>query len=339
LAVGLGGLIVLSRVALQGLLGATSPFILAWPAAMIAAFVGGFWPAIVVSVLGLLVGQWVLQAGGVPQLGPGGAAIFMAFGFVFAAAGGMRKRGLKRAAADAERLNDMQRRLAGVARLNAMGEIAATLAHELNQPLTAIASYAGAAQRLVEREPGHPANVGDLLDKVTGQATRANEIISRIRSYVTKTELSLAPQSLSEMFEEALAIATAGAGRKVAVRRAFDPSADRVLADRVQAQQVMVNLIRNAVEAMAGAPRCELTIGGRVGPTGFVEACVSDTGPGLPPELAERLFEPFVTGKSDGMGIGLSVSRSIVEAHGGAIRAETAPGGGAAFRFTLKRAP
>ncbi|HEX4712834.1 sensor histidine kinase [Phenylobacterium sp.] len=339
LAVGLGGLIVLARVALQGVLGAASPFILAWPAAMIAAFVGGFWPAIVVSVLGLLVGQWALQTGGVRPLGPGGAAIFMAFGCVFAAAGGMRKRGLKRAAADAERLNDMQRRLAGVARLNAMGEIAATLAHELNQPLTAIASYAGAAQRLVQRDAGQPANVGDLLDKVSGQASRANEIIGRIRGYVTKTELSLAPQSLSEMFDEALAIVTAGAGRKVAVRREFDAAADRVLADRVQLQQVMLNLIRNAVEAMAEAPRRELTLGGRAGPAGFVEAWVSDTGPGLPPELAERLFEPFVTGKSDGMGIGLSVCRSIVEAHGGAIRGETAPGGGAAFRFTLRRAP
>jgi signal transduction histidine kinase len=339
LAVGLGGLIVLSRVALQGALGPTSPFILALPAAMIAAFIGGFWPTVVVSALGLLVGQWALQTGGLPPLGAGRVAIVMGFGLVFAAAGGMRKRGLKRAAADAERLDDMQRRLAGVARLNAMGEIAATLAHELNQPLTAIASYAGAAQRLVEREPAQAANVGDLLEKVTGQAARANEIIGRIRGYVTKTELSLTPQSLSAMFEEALAIATAGAGRKAAVRREFDAAADGVLADRVQLQQVMVNLIRNAVEAMAEAPRCELTIGGRAGPAGVVEAFVSDTGSGLPPELVPRLFEPFVTDKADGMGIGLSVCRSIVEAHRGAIRAETAPGGGATFRFTLERAP
>ncbi|MDB5427382.1 MAG: sensor protein FixL [Phenylobacterium sp.] len=339
LAVGLGGLIVLARVALQGALGPASPFILTLPGAMIAAFVGGFWPAIVVSVLGLLVGQWALQTGGAPPLGPLGAAIFTAIGVIIAVAGGMRKRGLKQAAADAERLDDMQRRLAGVARLNAMGEIAATLAHELNQPLTAIASYAGAAQRLVERDTGQSANLGDLLEKVTGQAARANEIIGRIRGYVTKAELSPAPQSLSEMFDEALAVAAAGAGRKVVVRREFDTAADRVLADRVQLQQVMVNLIRNAVEAMAEAPRAELTLGGRAGPAGFVEAWVSDTGPGLPPELAERLFEPFVSGKADGMGIGLSVCRSIIEAHGGGIRAEPAPGGGAAFRFTLRRAP
>jgi signal transduction histidine kinase len=338
LGAGLGGLIVLSRVAMQGPLGASSPFILAWPAIMLAAFIGGFWPAMAVSVLGLVVGQWAMETGGAPPLGPGGAAIFMMFGLVFSIAGGMRKRGLKRAAADAERLNDMQRRLAGVARLNAMGEIAATLAHELNQPLTAIASYAGAAQRLVERDNTLPGGVADLLEKVTGQAARAREVIGRIRGHVTLSELALTPESLSEMFEDAVAVATAGTARTVAVRREFDARADRVLADRIQVQQVMVNLIRNAVEAMADAPRCELRIGGRAGPDGVVEAYVADTGPGLPADLAERLFEPFVTGKADGMGIGLAVCRSIVEAHGGAIRGESDPYGGAVFRFTLRRA-
>ena len=339
LGAGLGGLIVLSRVALQGPLGASSPFILAWPATMLAAFIGGFWPAMAVSVLGLAVGQWAMETGGAPPLGPGGAAIFMMFGLVFSIAGGMRKRGLKRAAADAERLNDMQRRLAGVARLNAMGEIAATLAHELNQPLTAIASYAGAAQRLVERDDALPGGVAELLEKVTGQAARAREVIGRIRGHVTLNELVLTPQSLSEMFEDAVVVATAGAARAVVVRREFDARADRVLADRIQVQQVMVNLIRNAVEAMAETPRCELRIGGRAGPDGVVEAFVADTGPGLPADLAERLFEPFVTGKADGMGIGLAVCRSIVEAHGGAIRGESDPYGGAIFRFTLRRAP
>ena len=338
LGVGLGGPIVLSRMGLQEALGASSPFLLAWPAIMIAAFVGGFWPALVVSLLGLAVGQWAMETGGVPPLGPGGAVIFMAFGLVFAIAGGMRKRGLKRAAADAERVNDMQRRLAGVARLNAMGEIAATLAHELNQPLTAIASYAGAAQRLVERDCAPPGSVADLLEKITAQATRACEVIGRIRGHVTLGELVMSPQSLSEMFEEAVAVATAGAGRAVAVRRDFDAALDRVLADRIQIQQVMVNLARNAVEAMAVTPRCELRIGCRASPDGLVEAFVADTGPGLPADLAERLFEPFVTGKSDGMGIGLSVCRSIVEAHGGAIHGETDPYGGAVFRFTLRGA-
>ncbi|WP_372785772.1 sensor histidine kinase [Phenylobacterium sp.] len=339
LAAGLGGLIILSRMALQEALGAKSPFLLAWPAIMIAAFIGGFWPAVAVTLLGLGVGQWALRTAGEAPLGPGGVLIFLLFGLVFSIAGGMRKLGLRRAAADAERLSDMQRRLAGVARLNAMGEIAATLAHELNQPLTAIASYAGAAQRLVERENAPPDSVPDLLQKVAGQAARARDVIGRIRGQVSRNELALAPQSLSEMFEESLAMAMAGAGRAVSVRREFEAAADRVLADRLQVQQVMVNLIRNAVEAMAGTPRCELRIGGRAGPGGLVEAFVADSGPGLPADLAERLFEPFVSGKADGMGIGLAVCRSIVEAHGGTIRGKTDPYGGAFFHFTLRRAP
>ena len=329
---------VLLRVSLQGALGPRSPFILAWPAAMIAAFIGGFWPAVAVSLLGLVVGQWTLRTAGAAPLGPGGAVIFMAFGLIFATAGGLRQRGLRRAAADAARISDMQRRLAGVARLNAMGEIAATLAHELNQPLTAIASYAGAAQRLVERDAAQLANVADLLEKVTVQATRARGIIGRIRGHVTQGELAMGPQSLSELFDETVAFAV-GAGPRITVRRDFDPLADRVLADRLQIQQVMVNLVRNAVEAMADAPRRELGIGARAGPEGFVEAYVSDTGHGLAPEMAGRLFEPFVTGKADGMGIGLSVSRSIVETHGGEIRAEPRAGGGAVFLLTLRRAP
>lgn len=338
-AVGVGGLIVLLRIPAQSALGPTSPFILSWPAAMLAAFIGGFWPTVVVAILGLWVGQWALETGGSPHLGPGGIVIYVAFCLVFAVAGGLRKRGLRRTAADAERLRDMQRRLTGVARLNAMGEIAATLAHELNQPLTAIASYAGAAQNLVERDPTQGAAVSELLDKVTAQASRARDIIRRIRAHVTQGELILDSHPLPEMFEEALALALAAAnGSTVAVRRDFE-AAGAVLADRVQLQQVMVNLIRNAMEAMAEASRRELAIGGRVGTEGLVEAFVSDTGPGVAPDVAERLFEPFVTGKAEGMGIGLSVSRGIIEAHGGEIWMDTNPNGGAIFRFTLRQAP
>jgi two-component system sensor kinase FixL len=330
----------LSRVALQGVLGPSAPLILSWPAAMLAAFIGGFWPAIAVSLLGLAVGQWAMTTGGGKPLGPVGVVIFMGFGVVFAVAGGLRKRGLARAEADAARLDDMQRRLVNVARLNAMGEIAATLAHELNQPLTAIAGYAGAAHRLVARDAAQLTAVTELLEKVAGQALRARDIVGRIRGHVTQGELVLTPQSLSEMFQEAgaVAVATAGGDPPATLRQDFDPTADQVLADRIQLQQVMVNLVRNAVEAMANSPRREVRIGMRPEPGGLVEVFVADTGPGLPPDLAERLFEPFVSGKADGMGIGLSISRSIIEAHGGEIRAEPNPGGGAVFRFTLRRA-
>jgi len=339
LAMAIGLPIVLSRFALQPLVGPQSPFILAWPAAMLAAFVGGFWPALFISIVGLFIGQWALRAGGAHPLGPGGVVIFLSFGLVFAVAGGLRQRGLRRARADAHRLDEMQLRLARVARLNAMGEIAATLAHEVNQPLTAIAGYAGAAERLIGQDTKNPARMTELLQKISAQTTRAREIIGRIRGQVTQGPPALAPQSLSGMFGDSLPVALAGTKVSVAVRRDFDPSADRVFADPIQVQQVIVNLIRNAVEAMADAPRRELRIGSRPADPGLVEAFVSDTGPGLDPRLIDRLFDPFVTGKADGMGIGLSVSRSIVEAHGGRIWAARQPEGGAVFRFTLRRAP
>lgn len=339
MAIAVGLPIVLARLAVQPMLGAQSPFILAWPAAMLAAFVGGFWPALFVSVVGLLVGQWALRTAGAHPLGPGGVVIFLLFALVFATAGGLRQRGLKRARADATRLDEMRQRLGRVARLNAMGEIAATLAHELNQPLTAIAGYAGAAERLVERDAIDPARMTELLQKVSAQTTRAREIIGRIRGHITQGEPAVARQSLSEMFKDSLSVASAGTKVSMDVRRDFDSSADLVLADRIQIQQVIVNLIRNAMEAMAEGPRRELRIGGRAADDGLVEAYVSDTGPGLDPQLTDRLFEPFVTGKADGMGIGLSVSRSIVEAHGGTIRAASQPEGGAIFRFTLRRPP
>jgi two-component system, LuxR family, sensor kinase FixL len=258
---------------------------------------------------------------------------------VFAMAGEMRQRGVRRAKMDTARIIEMQVRLARVARLNAMGEIAATLAHELNQPLTAIAGYAGAAERLIERDDISPVRMTELLQKISLQATRARDIIGRIRGRVTQAEPSFAPHSLSEMVQESLPVAVAGTSVSFTTRRDFDPSADLVLADRIQVQQVIVNLIRNAVEAMAREPRRELRVGSRASEDGMIEAYVSDTGPGLAPELIDRLFEPFVTGKADGMGIGLSVSRSIVEAHGGTIRAASEPEGGATFRFTLPRAP
>ena len=150
-AVGLGALIVLSRLLLQDVLGAEAPFILAWPGIILAAFLGGFWPAIIVSAISFAVAQFVLTTGGEKALGIGGAAIFMSFGLVFAIAGEMRNRGLRRAKAYADRLAETQSHLMQVARLNALGEMAGSLAHELNQPLTAIGNYLGAAQQLVER--------------------------------------------------------------------------------------------------------------------------------------------------------------------------------------------
>jgi len=324
---------------MQEALHANAPFLLAWPGALLAAFLGGFWPAIAVTAVGAWVAQVVLTTNGLPPLGPGGLFIYSLFGLVFAIAGGLRKRGIRRAADDARRLGEMRAQLENVTRLNAMGEMAAALAHELNQPLTAMTNYVGIAQRLAAHGDRTSAELGEMLDKISGQVVRAGEIIARVRGYVTRGEVAVAVEAVSTMFDEAAAVAMPGSARGGVVLRAdFDPAADQVLADRIQVQQVMVNLLRNAVEAMAETPRRELHIGCRPRPDGFIQAYVADTGPGLDASVAERLFQPFVTGKIGGMGVGLAISRNIVESHGGAIWAEANAEGGTTFHFTLKRA-
>jgi C4-dicarboxylate-specific signal transduction histidine kinase len=308
LALALGAPIVLSRLLLQDVLGAAAPFILAWPGIMLAAYIGGFWPAILISVLSLFVAQQVLAAGGVPAIRIGGAAIFMAFGLVFGLAGHMRKRGLQRAKDYADRLAATQAQMVQVARLNAMGEMAGSLTHELNQPLTAIANYLNAAKLLLGREGAPEPRVTELLDKAADQAMRASRIVARLRANVDRGEIEASEESLSDLVREAVEIAVVGAGRPdVSIRYDFDRQVDRVLVDRVQVQQVVLNLVRNAIEAMAETPRRDLRIGSAPGDAGLARCCVADSGPGVPPEIAGRLFQPFVTGKPSGMGVGLAI--------------------------------
>lgn len=336
--VGLGGLVVLSRVSLQETLGANAPFLMAWPGIMLAAFLGGFWPAVLVTALSVAVAQWAVIDGGAGMLGPGAIALFVVFGLVFAVAGEMRKRGLRRAEAAAERLAQLQAQMIRVSRLNAMGEMAGSLAHELNQPLTAIANYLNAAEQLLARDETPAARVSELVRKAGDQAVRAGQIVGRVRASVDRGEIAMARESAAEMVQEAVEVALGGAGRDgLVVRYDFDRGADPVMADRIQVQRVVLNLVRNAVEAMAGRPRRELRVGNRAAEPGFLQFYVADTGPGVPPDLSERLFQPFVSGKADGMGVGLSISRNIIEAHGGRMWLEANGDGGATFHFTLKR--
>ncbi|RAK65619.1 sensor histidine kinase [Phenylobacterium kunshanense] len=228
--------------------------------------------------------------------------------------------------------------VARAARLNAMGEMAATLAHELSQPLAAISNYAAAAHRLAP-EGRADGDLADLLARVTDQADRAARIVARIRQGAGQGELTASPEALPDLFAEIIDVAMADVAKEsVILRYEFDPDAELVLADRVQVQQVVLNLLRNAFEAMADASWRELRIGAAPEGEHHVRIHVIDSGAGIPRELADRLFEPFVTDKPQGMGVGLSISRAIVEAHGGRIWAQRAAGGGAAFYFTLPRA-
>ena len=237
------------------------------------------------------------------------------------------------------RLQELQQELLHAARLRSTGQMAAALAHELNQPLAASSNYLRGAQRLLDAPTPELARVRDAMGLAAQQILRAGEIIRRLRAFVGRAEVPRRPEPVAQLIEEASALALLGAReRNVHVTFRLPPDLPEVLVERVQVQQVLVNLMRNAVEAMDAAPRRALTVDAAA-ESGVVRIGITDTGPGLDPEVAAQLFQPFVTTKSEGMGLGLSICRTIIEAHGGRIWAEPAPGGGAAFRFTLPAAP
>jgi two-component system sensor kinase FixL len=238
------------------------------------------------------------------------------------------------------RLQELQSELVHVSRLTAMGEMASALAHELNQPLAAISNYMKGSRRLLagSSDPNAP-KVESALDRAAEQALRAGQIIRRLRDFVSRGESEKRVESLSKLIEEAGALGLAGAREQnVQLRFSLDPNADLVLADRVQIQQVLVNLFRNALEAMAQSSRRELVVASICVADDMIEVEVSDTGSGFRDDVIPNLFQTFFTTKDTGMGVGLSISRSIIEAHGGRMWAESNASGGATFRFTLPAA-
>jgi two-component system, LuxR family, sensor kinase FixL len=232
------------------------------------------------------------------------------------------------------RLEELQVTLIHVSRLNELGQMGSALSHELNQPLAAIANYIETGRRWVELQ--NPAKAIESLGKAMAQVDRAGEIIQHLRQFVQKGGTERRRESINQVIEEASALALIGA-RQQAIRTILRlaSSAPHAMIDKVQIQQVVVNLIRNSIEAMVGADQRLLTIGTALIAGRFVEVSVSDTGSGLPEEIMATLFQPFVSTKSHGMGIGLSISRSIIQAHGGDLRAEQNLERGATFRFTL----
>ena len=235
------------------------------------------------------------------------------------------------------RLQDLQSELVHMSRLTAMGEMASALAHEINQPLSAIANYMKGSRRLLEdRSDENAILVRDAMDKAADQALRAGQIIRRLRDFVARGETERRVEDVKKLVEEASALALVGAKDKgVRVHFSFAPGLDFVLADKVQIQQVLLNLMRNAVEAMEDCPTRELVIATAPVQANMAEIRVADTGAGISPEIGAQLFQPFVTTKRTGMGVGLSISRTIIEAHGGSIAAQPNSGGGTVFSFTL----
>jgi two-component system sensor kinase FixL len=238
------------------------------------------------------------------------------------------------------RLQDLQAELAQLSRLTEMGQTASDLAHELTQPLTAAANFLQAARRLLDgRDDLSFQRAMRALASAIGQVGRAGHIIRRLREFVKNVAPERQAEDILTVIAEASALALIGAkDRGIVMRFRPAPSLPRVFVDKTQIQQVLVNLVRNAVEAMETSARREITIETVRSENHFVRVHVADRGPGIAAEVAARLFQPFVTTKAQGMGIGLSLCRAIIEAHGGRLWAEANPGGGTIFRFTLPTA-
>ena len=235
-----------------------------------------------------------------------------------------------------QRVHNLQDELTHVSRVTAMGTLATAIAHELNQPLTAIANYVETASELLkEPSPDRVAIIREALDECAAQAVRAGQIVRRLRDFISRGETERQVVSLNRLVNEASALAIMSVGSRSLefdVRIGWQHT---VLVDRVQIQQVLLNLIRNAVEAMEESRFKRLEISSRKAGHGMIEVIVADSGPGLAPDTTATLFQPFRSTKAAGMGVGLSISQTIIEAHEGRIWAETSPLGGAAFHFTL----
>jgi len=236
-----------------------------------------------------------------------------------------------------EHIEALRADLIHVARVSAMGTMASTLAHELNQPITAVAFYMQGLRTLMQ-DP-RPENIPVILEALAdaeSEALRAGHIVQRLREFVARGEVDRRVTDLPELVSEASKLALIGAREKgISVTFSLDPEATPVLVDKVQTQQVLINLIRNAVEAMAGCDTRELTVSSGLDAEKFVRVTVEDTGRGVAPEIAATLFDAFNTTKSSGMGLGLSICRTIVEANGGRIWMDPREGGGTSFHFSL----
>lgn len=239
-----------------------------------------------------------------------------------------------------ERERDLQADLHHVSRLSAMGEMASGLAHEINQPLTAIASYLSAANRfLIGDAPDAQERASGLMNKAIAQAHRAGEIIRGLRQFVLKGDGAQTFEDLGAVVLEAVSLASSALrARSIAVDVVVEPAMPAVLIDKIRIQQVVVNLVRNAMEALEGQGGGQIEVRVAKSPGGAtVQIC--DNGPGLAEQVKDQLFESFVTSKATGMGVGLSICRSIVEDHGGKLIAEENPGGGMTFSFNLTAEP
>jgi two-component system sensor histidine kinase TtrS len=222
------------------------------------------------------------------------------------------------------REQEHQTQLAHIARVNSMGEMAAGIAHELNQPLTAILNYTSGCLRLLQKNDGDREALRDAIVKAGNDARRAADIIKGLRQFIKREELRQRDIAIRDCIDPALELLRSKLRQQqIAVEVSFAPNVHRIHADRIQIEQVVVNLLLNAIDALqgtnSGSAGKKIIVDVSQLDSRYVAVAISDTGPRLSAEVAERLFDPFFTTKSEGMGMGLSISRSIVESHGGTI--------------------
>ncbi|HEV2680635.1 MAG TPA: PAS domain S-box protein [Rhodanobacter sp.] len=242
-----------------------------------------------------------------------------------------------------QRLEQLQSELLRVSRLDSMSQMTLAIAHELNQPLAAIANFVNAAKiglRDGSLTPDKMRATTQLMEKASSQSLRAAAILKGLRDFVEKREQTREPADLGQIIEESVALAfVSEASVAVKVVMHLDSALPLVLVDRVQIQQLLVNLIRNSLEAMQFSQNCELTLKTRRIAGDLAEVTVQDSGPGLAAKVEKNLFKPFTTSKDDGMGVGLTICQTIVEAHGGRIWLAHGGTDGTTFCFSLPLAP
>ena len=239
------------------------------------------------------------------------------------------------------RVQDLQAALLEAARLSTLGEMSSALAHELNQPLSAIMNYLDAGRHLLHAAGAElPPRALEMFEKAAGQAQRAGEVIQHMRQLARKGETDRVMADINVVVQDGAALASIGISRgSSALNFELSGALPTVLIDATQVQQVVVNLVRNSLEALEATPDGKVTVTTEPDGPDFVRVRIIDNGPGLAPEVAARLFQPFVTTKRNGTGIGLPICKTIVEGHGGRIAAVAADGGGACFTFTVPVAP
>lgn len=312
-----------------------------------AVFPWGVWPHGAVVAMVAVATFWNVYhvQGMVPPVFvlPGAAVLGIWFGsFYLRHEMARNRRAVAREAHERLRAEEQARQhqasLAHVARVSMMGEMAAQMAHELNQPLSAIVSYASGCIRRIRNGSERPEEILEALDQIAGQAVRASEILKRLRAFVRKGAPKRERVHINAVVRNALRFAEVEA-RDYGVSVRFEPAPylPVIQADAVQLEQVVLNLVRNGFEAMreTNGRQRELVIRTGLDDHGFVRVSVRDSGAGVAADIADTLFEPFTTTKPDGLGMGLSISRSIIESHGGRLWMTQNAGAGATFEFTV----